>query len=475
MSARAQQVASAEEDVSVSDKKTWASRKPGKAEVLIYSALLANGWIHQYRLTKDYKVNAASADKWLKRLHDHTFLERRQAVHARRRRFEYALTSHGRSFVLSRLEQHGLEEEVRAAQMVVDATPGTAAAAAPVHVEVAAARLLRLGSRLAVGNSGAQALVRRLGSLPNEAQKLQEAVALVEGLCGAAMRQQLPESKFESLGNHFKLSALTALLDGRLVSAGHDRAIRVWSRDPTEMPITIQAAESVVALAPLNDDPNLFVSADVHAVRLWDLDSFKPKVLLRMKPSVTSALCVLPRDRVALADSSPLVQVLEMGSGTVIATLEGHARYVHTLLAPTSNRLVSASEDRLVVWDLNTRRPVFAKEGAFTSVATLSDEVVAYAAQDYKVRLLDFADGQVALTLKGHRGRVKHLLSMGSNLLVSAGADGQVRVWDTSSGACAFAEEVPGSIRGVCASGSDLVLATNSGDILKLKASMFVR
>jgi WD40 repeat protein/tRNA A-37 threonylcarbamoyl transferase component Bud32 len=161
------------------------------------------------------------------------------------------------------------------------------------------------------------------------------------------------------------------------------------------------------------------------------------------------------------------------------ATLSGHADSVLTVaLSPDGSRLASGSADGLIkVWDRHSRREVFTLGGhtaAVTVVAFSSDgNHLASGSADGNVRIWDVARGENVLTWQAHTAGVTGLaFDPGGKRLASAGrgepGPGELKLWDTGKGEALASQTWHTLLAAVAFSpdGRRLVTAGHDGNII---------
>lgn len=280
--------------------------------------------------------------------------------------------------------------------------------------------------------------------------------------------------------------------DNKLVAAGMAESyIRVWSLEnhaltsPTDPP-TYQASSSrrlvghagpvyALSFSPSMDIPDntaasrprylLSSSADC-TIRLWSLDTWSNLVVYRSHTSPVWDVRFSPSGHYFLSASAD--RTARVWSTPQIAPLRlfvGHDSDVECVAWHPNNAYVvtgSSGGDKTVrVWDIQrgTAVRIFTGHtGNVTSVAVASKgKTIASGDDRGEILIWDIPSGRLLKRMKGHgRGGIWSLdWSVECTVLVSAGADGTVRVWDV-------AESAEGKILG----DSGTVAATSSNRVI---------
>lgn len=240
----------------------------------------------------------------------------------------------------------------------------------------------------------------------------------------------------------------------RVVSAGNDRQLRLWktAADPTAE-LDDEEPESAKTLAILDAHKAPVVSLDVHQksqrilsagqdniVGVW---STNPKDMTSVEPyaSATSLASSASKKRrkMALKDSN-------VNHKAPLSLLEGHLQPVEGVIFDAADQTVaySVSQDHTVrTWDLVTSKCVDTRSTGFSLLSIAQLPLVNLLATGSSARHINLHDPRAlegatelqTTKLLGHTNFVVSLAPCPTNpnMFASASHDGTVRVWDVRS------------------------------------------
>jgi WD40 repeat protein len=183
-------------------------------------------------------------------------------------------------------------------------------------------------------------------------------------------------------------------------------------------------------------------------LKVWDLEASPAKAVVTVRGHTDAILgLAFSPDGATIATASydRTIKLWSAADGTEIGTLKEHTDAVYAVAFVGNARLVSAAGDRtLKVWDVSSKRRLFTINDALDSLYAVavhpSGTSIAAAGADRMIRTWTWngdatsREGQTA-TLRAstfaHGDAVLRLAySPDGSLLVSAGADGVIKVWD---------------------------------------------
>jgi WD40 repeat protein len=194
------------------------------------------------------------------------------------------------------------------------------------------------------------------------------------------------------------------------------------------------------------DSTQVVTLAADRRVRVWDVATRRGRDLFDhpLRPTWSGfclSVAVSPDGKTLAVPQGPAVLLVDLASGRVTATLEGHGKWVgFVAFSPDGTRLAMVVDGNTVqVWDLLARLVLYRVRcgpgGATQDSVAFSPDGKLLAAPDGEgIKLCDAKSGEETAILQGHRGTV-HALAWcpQGTLLASAGSDKTVRIWDTSS------------------------------------------
>jgi WD40 repeat protein len=287
----------------------------------------------------------------------------------------------------------------------------------------------------------------------------------------------------------------------RLATASYDRTARLWDVASGKPLATLEAhwgPVSAVAFSP--DGSRLATSSWDERPRLWDVASGKSQAILEGHSSAVVVVAFSPDgSRLATASSDNTVRLWDVASGKSLATLEGHSSAVVVVaFSPDGSRLATASWDGPVfhsgdgslrvssdktarLWDVGSGKLLATLEGHSDAVNALAfspdGSRLATASWDGTARLWDVASGRPLATLEGLSDGVKGYSSAekavvfspdGSRLVIGSD-DKTARMWDVGSGKLlATLEGHSDAVEAVAFSPDGSRLATASSDTARL-------
>ncbi|MGD9525611.1 MAG: WD40 repeat domain-containing serine/threonine protein kinase [Pseudonocardia sp.] len=247
------------------------------------------------------------------------------------------------------------------------------------------------------------------------------------------------------------LSVACADVGGRpvVVSGSFDTTLRLWdlaSQQPAGGPLPAADMVSAVAVAQVDGRPVAFTGSWDDVIRAWDLETDQR----RGEPFnghagevVALATTSLDGRPVVVSGSfDDTVRVWDAATGQqlgqpLIIGLSGDVFAVTAEQVDGRPVAAAAGKDHAIaVWDLRSRQLLFRLAGHTEDVKALTTSVVGqplliYSGTDGTIRFWSLATGQpVGPPLVGHDARPVYGLAVSGELLISAGGDRAVRVWD---------------------------------------------
>ena len=229
------------------------------------------------------------------------------------------------------------------------------------------------------------------------------------------------------------IHALCPGTDGlSLAAAAADGTITLWSlADSTEGRVLSGHDGAVLSLIASTRDPYLISGSVDRSVRVWDQHTLQPIRRLPINGAAT-ALAETEPDILCVGDSTGSIAVWRLTTEECLRRFDAGGEWIRALAHVPGTSLVCCATD--------------------------SPEITIH----------DYRSGRSVRRLNGHRSAVQALtVCSSSDLLISASADGTVRLWSISSGSClaTFRDESPLRTVAAAVQGTLLTAGGDSGQL----------
>lgn len=235
-----------------------------------------------------------------------------------------------------------------------------------------------------------------------------------------------------------KVYALSFIANGkRLVSAGKDKTLRIWD---TESGVILRILQEPVGT--INDiatyNNKIYSASTNKRIRRWDANLSPNQKIINHLAGKPVSVAVTPENQyVAVGFNSGLLQLYELGSFKLLWQQQAHQKRI-TRLAFNSkgNLLVSASFDKTAkLWQIKKdgliEQKVFLghKRAIYSASISNNDKYVATAGADGQIGLFDM-QGNAYFYKAAHKGRIFSVaFNNKSTQLLSGGEDKHMRLW----------------------------------------------
>jgi WD40 repeat protein len=288
-----------------------------------------------------------------------------------------------------------------------------------------------------------------------------------------------PAAGVERIGMHDGgVLAVAALADGRVLSSGADRVVRVWDGEGAEVgSIDAPGASASAALAAAGDGRVALLPATA-GVLVWDANARAEATRLAgaVEPS---RIAIAPDARAAAAASADgELTIWPLPEGAPSVRLRPHAGRVVGLAVTADSTgpvlLSAGDDDRLCTTTLADRRSRCVDapgEGVSVVAFTPDGRRAASGNRVGEVRLWEAATGRALGTFVAHDGEVTALaFTPDGARLVTGGADRVATLLDAHSGRVLRRLLAPGSYVSAVAVADDghaAIVGTDDGSVLR--------
>ena len=223
--------------------------------------------------------------------------------------------------------------------------------------------------------------------------------------------------------------------DTKLVSAGSDRALRVWNLRTGACELVLHGHTSTVrCLQVLEGRPVAVSGSRDGTLRVWDLETGATRHVLAGHQHSVRCLDTAG-NRVASGSYDYTCRIWDVDTGRCLHLLKGHYLEVYAI-AFDGRYVVSGSSDSTVrVWDAATGANLAVFQGYTHVVAQLQlhNGILATGGGDGRVIVFDLNTLECLYRLCAHDSSVS-TLQMDDRFLVTGSSDGVVKLWDARTG-----------------------------------------
>ncbi|KNC84511.1 hypothetical protein SARC_03285 [Sphaeroforma arctica JP610] len=280
------------------------------------------------------------------------------------------------------------------------------------------------------------------------------------------MATPAPEASTE-LPHDDWVGALDTNSNGLILTGSYDGVVSLWSGTGDRVATAAEHTGGIKRLETISDD--MFVTASLdHSLRVWGgvrEESLTTKLLLSGHTGSVEGVAVSSNGQTCVSGSFD--KTLRVWSLAPAGSLEGEEEQ-----SGKKKRKTNVSAQRTTT---TTREASLVLEGhtnGVTSVVYGPQNTVYSASWDHSIRQWDINSGRVVHTLVGGKVIQSIAYSESANLIVSAGADKAVRLWDPRESATTMIKRTLVSHTGMTSSvawsptdGNQFVSAAYDGDI----------
>lgn len=230
------------------------------------------------------------------------------------------------------------------------------------------------------------------------------------------------------------------LLDGRMVSGGIDRELKLWPAKTAGVdPAPEDFAPAVYATCFSPDGRLLALTGgDTVEIRQAATNRLLAAIKAGSRNNMTAHFDAAGA-RILACNADGTSRVISAYTGKIMAELKGHKAAVVGGGFLADGNVITASYDGTArTWNATTGEPLLELKGHTAGLNWLdvaADGRIATCARDGTIRLWT-ADGKGLAVLKGHRGGVNSVSwSRDGKRLASGGEDASVRIWEAATGA----------------------------------------
>ena len=241
---------------------------------------------------------------------------------------------------------------------------------------------------------------------------------------------------------HNPITSLAFFPDGQhLLSASWDGKVRVWKVSEGTKIDELSFSRPIRFAIPSPNGQLLAISTYAPTIQLWRLSDKTLLWTLRGHKDWVHEVVFSPDGKFLISGSKDgTVKVWRVSDGSLVRTLSGHQKPVVTVaISPDSQFIASGSEDSTVrIWRMADGKLVKVLQGHITGMAVnvvrFSPDGKWLAFGDIAITLCRFPEGRKEKIAAHRWGITEMLFSPNSQFLISASADGTVKVWRVLDG-----------------------------------------
>jgi serine/threonine protein kinase len=246
------------------------------------------------------------------------------------------------------------------------------------------------------------------------------------------------ETAQQSLSGHTgRINAIGMSQDSRLlVSGSDDRTLRLWDAVSGQVLQTLEGLPAPVTAVALSADANTLASGDqTGTIRLWDVTTGALLKTIDASETAITALVYGAQPEQLISASGNRLLVWDLVADRIHRQFAGHTGTILGLQR-VDQLLVSVGDDRALVWNLEREElmQVCSEKSAKTVTASLNDQQMITVNNNGSIRVWGARAGRLVEEKTGDLGQSLNVaLSPDHRFLVSWNPDHRLQVWQMSA------------------------------------------
>ncbi len=244
------------------------------------------------------------------------------------------------------------------------------------------------------------------------------------------------DAPLRSLKNADAVQAVTLNPDGKLLAlGGKDGVVKILSAADLKELVTCSGHQGPVTGVAFHANSQVLASAGSdRTLRFWSVAKGEPLAVIGAHTGGVNAVVINPNNTAQTVGDDGMLKVWQVPAAPTSKVFPGHTAAVRALaLSADGNTLLTGGDDKTVRQFATAGKEIRAltAPAPVTAIALHpGNTLIAAVAQDNQVHLWNAADGKPVASWLAHDGAPSSVLFPPQpNQLLTAGADGLVKVW----------------------------------------------
>ena len=271
-------------------------------------------------------------------------------------------------------------------------------------------------------------------------------------VCEPEIKKEILITRYKNIitleGHTEKVTSLTQLKSGKLVSGSYDNTLCIWDiNDSSKKEPETRIHEQGRALFLLEFENNKILSATSNnQINLWNLnnDPINLEHTFEGHELWVNCLVKIDEQKFASASNDATVIIWDYYNRKKISILEGHEDCILTLIKLKNGKLCSGGADQfIIIWDIENNSRIQTLSGHekwVKCLLELDNDTIVSGSDDKTIKLWNYNTEEkkydLFKTLTGHTHSVRTFCQIDNNHFASGSFDCTIKIWEINTWSC---------------------------------------